>query len=231
MLACGIERSAQGATLGLRPDAPAELDRADRLAASLGVEFGRTNLRVPCGANLQARARHERYAALRRAAKDVGASYIATAHHADARAETVVMRVMRGSGPAGLAELAPKAGELNRPIIRASRLDILAHLERRQIAYSEDPSNRDSRFLRTQVRFELLPHLLRYAPGIVGHLNALADRMLEIAPDCQPNSTGLSRRQAEELKRLLHHRRDRAEIALDGGWVMKFEKRKLRHSD
>jgi tRNA(Ile)-lysidine synthase len=226
----GFELHAHGVTHGLRQEAPLELDQAERLAHSLGVPFARTNVQIPKGANLQARARNERYAALRRAAQEVGAEWIATAHHADDRAETVLMRLMRGSGPTGLGVLAPRAGDLIRPLIRASRLDIVAHLERNQLIYSEDPSNRDPHYLRTRVRLELLPRLTLDAPGIVAHLNALADRMLEIAHENPLSSLELSRSQANELKRMLRHRQEGAEIALGAGWVMKLEKRKLRSS-
>jgi tRNA(Ile)-lysidine synthase len=226
----GFELHAHGVNHGLRQEAPLELDQAERLAHSLGVPFARTNVQIPKGANLQARARNERYAALRRAAQEVGAEWIATAHHADDRAETVLMRLMRGSGPTGLGVLAPRAGDLIRPLIRASRLDIVAHLERNQLIYSEDPSNRDPHYLRTRVRLELLPRLTLDAPGIVAHLNALADRMLEIAHENPLSSLELSRSQANELKRMLRHRQEGAEIALGAGWVMKLEKRKLRSS-
>src|SRR5512142_3181471 len=101
----GFELHAHGVNHGLRPEAPLELDQAERIAASLGVRFDRTDLRIPKGGNLQARARQARYAALRQRAQTVGATWIATAHHANDRAETVLMRLMRGSGPTGLSVL------------------------------------------------------------------------------------------------------------------------------
>jgi tRNA(Ile)-lysidine synthase len=227
----GLELCAHGVDHGLRAEAPLELDQAQRLARSLDVSFDRTTLEIPRGANLQARARRGRYTALRAAAERLGAAWIATAHHADDRAETVLMRIMRGSGPAGLGVLAPKAGDLLRPLIRAGRVDILAHLERHHLPYSEDPSNRDPHYLRTRVRLKLLPQLAEDAPGIVSHLNALADRMLEISADNPLSSLGLSRPQADELKRMLRNRRQGAEIALGAGWVMTLQKRKLHVSE
>jgi tRNA(Ile)-lysidine synthase len=226
----GLALHAHGVNHGLRHEASLELDQAQRLSTALGVPFTRTELRVSQGSNLQARARHARFAALRGAARELGAACIATAHHADDRAETVLMRLMRGSGPVGLGVLAPHSGDLIHPLIRASRLDILAHLQRHEIPYSNDPSNRDAHYLRTRVRFELLPRLQQEAPGIVAHLNALADRMLELSEVSPLNSLGLSRSQADDLKRMLRDRRDLAEIALGQGWVMKLEKRKLRSS-
>lgn len=226
----GFELHAHGVDHGLRTEACLELDRAEHLSGTLRVPFTRTQLRVEKGSNLQARARDARYAALRAAAQAVGAALIATAHHADDRAETVLIRLMRGSGPLGLSVLAPRSGDLIHPLTRASRLDILAHLQRHNLPYSEDPSNRDEHYLRTRVRFEILPRLKQDAPGIIAHLNALADRMSELADSSPLNSLGLSRRQADDLKRMLRDRKELAEIALGQGWVLKLEKRKLRSS-
>src|SRR5206468_2118927 len=119
--------------------------------------FGRTRVAVGHGANLQARARTERYTALARAAEGVGANLIATAHHADDRAETVIMRLLRGAGPQGLSVLLPRSGSLIRPLVRARRSDVLVHLRRHEIRYAEDPTNRDRRYLRARVRYELVP--------------------------------------------------------------------------
>jgi tRNA(Ile)-lysidine synthase len=226
----GLELHAHGVDHGLRSEAPEELDQVERLATTLNVPFTRTNVQVPKGANLQARARNERFGALRHRALELGARWIATAHHADDRAETVLIRLMRGSGPVGLGVLGPQQGDLIRPLIRASRLDIIEHLERHQLPYSVDPSNCDPHYLRTRIRIDILPRLIHESPGIVDHLNALADRMLELAEDNPLNSLALSRSQAEELKHMLRNRRDMAEIALGEGWVVKLEKRKLRSS-
>ena len=224
----GLDLYAHGVNHGLRHEAALELDEAERFAESLGVPFARSNLQVPKGTNLQARAREQRYTALRSVARGLGPCCIATAHHADDRAETVLIRLMRGSGPTGLGVLAPRTGDLIHPLIRASRMDIRDHLARHGIAFAEDPSNRDQSYLRTRIRFELMPRLLAESPGIVQHLNSLADRMIEIADDNPMNSLDFSRRQADELKRMLHVRRDGAEIALGEGWVLKLEKRRIR---
>ncbi len=225
----GLDLYAHGVNHGLRSEAQLELDQAERFAASLGVPFARSNLEVSKGANLQARARQERYAALRNVARGLDASCIATAHHADDRAETVLMRLMRGSGPRGLGVLAPRTADLIRPLIRASRFDIRDHLSRHQISYAEDPSNRDAAYLRTRIRFEHLPRLLTESPGIVQHLNSLADRMIELSDENPMKSFDFSRRQAEELKKVLRLRRDGAEIALGEGWVLKLQKRRIRN--
>jgi len=168
---------AHGVDHGLRAEACGELDRAELQCNALGVPFSRSLLSLSSGGNLQARARDARRAALSTAAKRVGAELIATAHHADDRAETVLLRLLRGSGPPGLAVLPPRSGAWIRPACRARKADITLHLSRHGLGFAEDPSNRQTRFLRTRVRFELLPLLEQLSPQIVSHLCALADAL------------------------------------------------------
>ncbi len=172
----GYRLLAHGVDHGLRPEAKAELDLAEALARKLFVPFGRTSLALTRGGNLQARAREARYAALRAVAAPHDA-LIATAHHADDRAETVLLRLLRGAGPRGLAVLAPRAQDMIRPLVRAGKRDVLLHLERHCLNFAEDPSNKDAAFLRVRVRHELLPLLEQLSPQVVRHLNALADAL------------------------------------------------------
>lgn len=173
----GFTLFAHGVDHGLRAEAQSELDRAESQCHMLGVPFARSQLSLENGGNLQARARDARRAALTAAAKEVDAQLVATAHHADDRAETVLLRLLRGSGPSGLAVLPPRSGVWIRPQCRARKADIVAHLRRHALDFCEDPSNRQSRFLRTRVRFELLPLLEQLSPQIVSHLCALADAL------------------------------------------------------
>jgi tRNA(Ile)-lysidine synthase len=171
----GFSLVAHGVDHGLRPEAGTELDLAEALARRLGVPFGRSLVKLEAGGNLQARARDVRRAALERAAEAASATRIATAHHADDRAETVLIRLLSGATPAGLAVLPATDERLIRPLIRARKEDVLAHLARHRIDVCEDPSNADRRFLRVRVRLELLPLLRDLSPGIVQHLTGLAD--------------------------------------------------------
>lgn len=175
---------AHGVDHGLRPEAAAELEHARAVAEPLGVPFAVTRVDVAPGANLQARARAARHEALARAAGAAGAVVIATGHTADDRAETLLLRLLRGSGPRGLAVLPPRARglgpgsvDLVRPLLRARRRDVLAHLERHGLPSASDPSNKDPRFTRVRVRRELLPLLEELSPTIVEHLSALADML------------------------------------------------------
>ncbi len=186
---------AHGVDHGLRSEAAAELDLAESFARSLDVPFTRTRVAVPPGGNLQARARRARWDALQTAAARTGAGRIATGHHADDRAETMLIRILRGTGARGLAVLPPIDGDRIRPILRARRSDILSHVLRHRIPHCNDPSNRDPRFLRVRVREEVLPLLERLNPGVVDHMYALADELgvALLENPGEPSSPGRSR--------------------------------------
>ena len=171
----GFGLFAHGVDHGLRPEAGEELDLAEAFCRSLEVPFSRESVRLAQGGNLQARARDVRWASLRTAASRTSADRIATGHHADDRAETLLMRLLRGTGPGGLAVLPPRDGDRIRPMIRARRADVDAHVARHRIPHALDPSNDSPRYLRTRVRRELIPQLLRLSPRVVEHLCALAD--------------------------------------------------------
>jgi tRNA(Ile)-lysidine synthase len=224
----GLTVLAHGIDHGLRDGAGAELDLAARLAERLGVPFGRTRVRVARGGNVQARARTARYAALADAATRAGATAIATAHHADDRAETFLIRLLRGAGPRGLAVLPPRSPlplnetlELVRPLLAARRADVLAHLDRQGIAFATDPSNADPRFVRTRVRRDLLPLMQALDPKIVEHLSTLADH---IGPRDEPRSS-LPRATQLALEHLVRSGSDQARIWLPGGLVVTREAR------
>lgn len=218
----GIELVAHGVDHGLRKEAAAELRLAEEVARSLNVPFATTKVELVPGSNLQARARAARLEALRAAKEREGAQLIATAHHADDRAETVLMRLLRGSGPDGLAVLPPRSNDLVRPFVRARRADIIAHLRRHRLPYAEDPSNQDPRFLRTRVRHELLPQLEALSPRIVEHLCALADALTAPSPAPVPATLfgkRLGRAHRKALEQALRTRNARARIPLPGGGI------------
>jgi tRNA(Ile)-lysidine synthase len=210
----GHEVAAIGVDHGLRPEAAGELSLAAELSAALSVPFSVTRVSVPPGSNLQARARAERMGALLEGARRAGACAIATGHTADDRAETFLLRLLRGSGPRGLAVLPPKASfpgpvdavapappVLIRPLLRARRADVMAHLTRHAIAYASDPSNLDPRFTRVRVRRELLPLLEELSPNVVEHLTSIAD-MLGAASIEEPESpVALGREQRRAIDR------------------------------
>ncbi len=223
----GVGVVAGGVDHGLRAEAASELDLAERLAGQEGIRFLRAQVSVGAGGNLQARARDARFAELRAMATAEGAQFVATAHHADDRAETLLLRLMRGAGPKGLAVLPPRASDLIRPLIRARRSDVQRHLSRHRLPFALDPSNEDRRFARVRVRLEVLPLLETLSPGIVGHLNALADQLhrddpLPIVTDPAGNPVPLGRAQIDAIRHA-RSRHTRARIRLAGGWEVAVE--------
>ena len=133
-------------------------------------EYARTE-----GLSLEEAGRRQRYAFLDQVADRTGAEFIALGHHADDQAETVILRLLRGSGATGLGgmEIA-REGRYLRPLLRVRRAEIEKYARQRGLCYREDPSNRDSRFLRNRVRGELMPLLKSYNPNIAEVLNRTA---------------------------------------------------------
>jgi tRNA(Ile)-lysidine synthase len=220
---------AHGVDHGLRAAAATELDGAEEFARTLDVPFQRTRVRVSPGGNLQARARAARYDALRDAGARAGACAVATAHHADDRAETLLLRLLRGAGPAGLAVLPPRAEIdaliLVRPFIHARRTAIEAHLARHRVSFAVDPSNRDPRFLRARVRADLLPLMAALSPSIVEHLCALAEQ-LGRASEPDP-LRGLPRATRDALARLARERSTRSRVFVGPGLVARYDRSQL----
>jgi len=148
---------------GLRGDS-ADADEAfcRALCASLCVPLAVRHVDVAAlaaatGRSLETCGRDVRYEFLRETAGPDG--YVAVAHHRDDQAETVLMNLSRGAGLDGLAGMRPVAGRLLRPLLAASRADILAYLARRGIPYRTDPTNALPDATRNRVRLEVLPRL------------------------------------------------------------------------
>lgn len=170
---------------GLRPEARREAAMVKRLARRLGVPHRtlRWRGRKP-KTGLQEAARIARYSLLAQAAVRAGYEHILTAHTLDDQAETVLLRLARGSGLTGLAGMAhasalPVGAEtaifLVRPLLRIPKSRLVATLKAAGIGHSEDASNRDPRFTRARLRM-LMPALAREGLDARG-LMRLAMRM------------------------------------------------------
>ena len=158
---------------GISPDSAIVAAQVCAAARSRGLPFHCRELHLGAGTS-ETRARTARRAALRAIAADVGANVIVLVHHADDQAETVLLRVLRGSGPAGLAAMAARRGCWVRPLLGVHRAELAAHLARRGIDAWNDPANHDPRHLRSWLRGEVLPALRARLPDVVDRLHATA---------------------------------------------------------
>jgi tRNA(Ile)-lysidine synthase len=122
----------------------------------------------------EADARRARYGFLDAAAARVQADWILTAHHADDQAETVLFRMLRGTGVTGLAGIAERRGRIVRPLLHFPRKRIAAYAYAVGLHWREDPSNVDVRFARNRIRREVLPCLEVARPGVARALSRLA---------------------------------------------------------
>ncbi len=134
-------------------------------------------LQAGSGKSIEEIGREERYRFLHMAAEACGARKIATGHHRGDQAETVLINLIRGSGPTGLKGITPvRDGYIIRPLLQIARAEILDFLNREGLAYVIDSSNLSPMFLRNRIRNELIPELAkRYNPRIVEGLCHIAE--------------------------------------------------------
>jgi tRNA(Ile)-lysidine synthase len=157
---------------GIQPESALVAHEVEALARTHELRFVTTRLDLGAGAS-ETRARAARYAWLRDARRRLGARWILTAHHADDQRETVLMRVLRGSGPAGLAGMPVRERGVARPLLGLSRKTLLRYGKRRGLRWWNDPANQDPRHLRSWVRGALLPDLAERLPDIGRRLGDL----------------------------------------------------------
>ncbi len=165
----------------LRRDADKDEEFVHGLARaySLPLYVKRENIRAYAREhklNVEEAGRFRRYEFLRVTAAKIGANRIATGHTMTDQAETFLLRLLRGSGPQGLAGIAPAInGLIIRPLVEVERRDVERHLKARGVACRVDESNFDRRYLRNRIRLELIPLLERkFEPRVVPHLSQLA---------------------------------------------------------
>ena len=152
-----------------------------QLATSMNLPFetGKASLLThENSASIEEKARNARYGFLEGIMNRLHAHKIAMGHNLNDQAETVLMRLFRGSGSSGLAGIPPcRDNAIIRPLIEIKRDEIESYLKEREISYVTDSSNYDTRYLRNRIRLELIPLLLQYQPRLIEHLGQLADMM------------------------------------------------------
>ncbi len=166
---------------GIDPDSAQVAGRVRALAERLELPLETTELRLGPTAG-ETGARTARYRWLRQTAHRLGAVAIFTGHQADDQVETVLMRMLRGSGPAGLAGMASRNGLIARPLLSFHRRELEDYVAGLGLEPWADPANRAPRHLRSWIRGDLLPMLERRLPDVRESVvrlarHAAADRM------------------------------------------------------
>ncbi|QYG02309.1 tRNA lysidine(34) synthetase TilS [Massilia sp. NP310] len=166
---------------GLSPHADDWRAHCERSAAALGIGFDQRRVTIGHdGSGVEAAARKLRYAALGEMCRAHGANLLLTAHHLDDQAETVLLQLLRGSGPAGLSgmdadNLAPGllgvAGlPMARPLLSQPRAALEAYAAEHGLQWVEDESNQDPRYTRNALRHQVMPALAANFPGFQARL-------------------------------------------------------------
>jgi tRNA(Ile)-lysidine synthase len=174
------------------------------LSAKLGFKsvIGRAKV-LESDDNLEQAAREARYAFLERTAKRVSANYVLTAHTMDDQAETVLLRLMRGSASLGLGGMEPlrplakhSSIKLVRPLLWARRTETEAYCRLRKIQFLSDEMNDDLSFARVKVRKQLLPLMQSFNNRIVEAISRTATQLREDGAVLVKNSNALLQRAA-----------------------------------
>jgi tRNA(Ile)-lysidine synthase len=219
----GLSLSAAHFDHGLRAGSGEEAARVRGWVADLGVRctVGGPARRLP---SKQEALRRARYAFLRAVADQEGADRIATGHHADDQVETVLFRILRGTGLRGLRGIPARRGRVARPLLPFAREAIGAWVEERDVPHLRDPSNRDPGWSRGRLRSRVLPALeeawgepVREPLLALSRHAARADRALE-----------------GHARHLLQRARDEPEADRRGGWpddAVRLRRRPLAEAD
>lgn len=162
-----------------------EADFVKELAGKLDLPIELSSIDLPAlkrswRLNVQEAARRARYRFFEEAAGKCSAQRIAIGHNADDQAETVLMRMLRGTGTRGLGGVHPVRGKYIRPLIEIPRHRILKFLEKKELPFVTDSSNLKTSYLRNKIRLKLLPELEReYNPGVQKNLLRIASILRE----------------------------------------------------
>lgn len=170
---------------GLRAAAADECARVEAEAGRRGRPVWRVALGLEPGPGIQERAREARYAAVRQLAGREGFTAVATGHTLGDQAETVLMRMARGTGRTGALGMASRRGDLARPLLCLTREETERWCRARGMDPVDDPSNADAAHARVRTR-RVLADLDGVAAGAAGHLAAFAELLRDEAELLQP---------------------------------------------
>ncbi len=176
---------------GIHPRSADVARQVETLATALRLPVHVGRLSLGAGTSETA-ARAARHAWLEKIRLSTDADGIALAHHMDDQAETVLLRILAGTGPAGLAAMARRRGVLFRPLLGIRRSELEAWVRERGIEPWDDPANRDPTHRRSWIRVEILPRIAERVPDVISQLARVAryaasdraawDQVLDVLP-------------------------------------------------
>jgi len=173
---------------GLSPNADAWAAFCERLCRERSVPLSVHRVDVPRApqTSLESEARHARYAALVEAARACGATAVALAHHRDDQAETLLLQLLRGAGPRGLAAMAAMREDARgvrwwRPLLEVARADIDAYAKAHGLAWVDDESNASTHHARNAIRHAVMPALAQVSGNPAATLARAAAHQAESA--------------------------------------------------
>jgi tRNA(Ile)-lysidine synthase len=223
-----IELVAATVDHGLRPESGSEAALVAERCRALGIacEILSVDVKAARHAHVswQEAARNVRLAALQDAAARLGCAHVALGHTADDQAETVLFRIVRGTGIGGLAGIPYRRGIFIRPLLDVRRKGIIAFLAKRRIPFIEDPSNTNRHYARVRIRLDILPLLARENPRVVEALLSLAQDARAIAagtPIRDPLALpSVPRRAAALIQRMAAEGRGTRRVSVPDGEVV-----------
>jgi tRNA(Ile)-lysidine synthase len=192
---------------GLRPDVGKEIALVAERAAALGlihhvssVDVAGARRSAASGrAGVQESARRLRLGALAELAARRGLRRVALGHQADDQAETVLFRIVRGTGLRGLAGIPYRRDPFVRPLLDVTREETLRYLRKRGVPFVTDPSNEDRRYARSRIRHDLMPLLRRENPRVAEALRFLAQSAAAAVPERDEVAAAIGAAEAEGL--------------------------------
>jgi tRNA(Ile)-lysidine synthase len=168
----------------VRSNSSADSSWVKKTAEALGISEVIIGKRKGKGTS-EAELRKERYSFLKKVQTQSRADFLVVGHHLQDQLETLLMRLLRGTGAAGLGGISAKRGSLLRPLLKTSKEQILCYAQKKQLTFCEDETNQDIRYFRNLVRKELVPVFLRLsekhggAEKALRRINLLAEELQE----------------------------------------------------
>lgn len=176
----GFSVSAAHLNHGMRATASRDEELVRELCRERDIPFytEKVNVYALCsqwGLTVEETGRRARYEFLRRAAAADGADFVATAHHREDQAETVLLQLLRGTGPQGLTGIPPVRDGVIRPLLDTPRADIDDYIARHGLPWVTDETNLDTHYARNRLRLEIMPELRELNPAAAAHICRTAD--------------------------------------------------------